>query len=342
MERKLASVQKVADVQPIEGADKIEVATILGWKVVVLKGDFRPGDLCVYCEIDSVLPDKPEFEFLRPKKFRVKTIKLKGQISQGIAFPMSILPPHPEPYNEYMVGDDVTEIMGVTKFEIPIPTHLSGEIKGAFPGIVPKTDETRIQSAPGLLEEIKGLPVYITQKVDGTSATFLKYDGEVLVCSRNVNLKESEGNAYWKVYRDNPGLQKAVEEAVYPVMGGPLAIQGEVAGPGIQGNPMGLKELKLFVFNVYSIAEHKYLNFDEVVAFCKVYGLDMVPILLTTTPFDFTLEQLLEMAKGKYPSGKNQEGIVIRPMVEKVSKALDYGRMSFKVVNNDYLLKDEQ
>jgi RNA ligase (TIGR02306 family) len=91
--RKLASIQKIVDIRPIDGADKIEVAQVLGWEVVVAKKDeFKVGDLVIYIEIDSIVPDKSEFDFLRDRKFRVRTIKLRKQVSQGLILPLSILP----------------------------------------------------------------------------------------------------------------------------------------------------------------------------------------------------------------------------------------------------------
>ena len=147
--RKLASIQKIKNIEPIEGADLIEKATVLGWQLVVKKDDFEIGDYCVYCEIDSILPEKPEFEFLRPRHFRIKTIKMKGQISQGITFPLSIIPNYQDLNVEE--GTDVTDIMGVAKYEPPISINMKGQVKGGFPGFIPKTDETRIQSVPDIL-----------------------------------------------------------------------------------------------------------------------------------------------------------------------------------------------
>ena len=100
--RKLASTQTVNAAEPIPNADAIERVRVLGWWVVVKKGEVRPGDKVVYCEIDSLLPERPEFEFLRassfkpahddiPAGFRIKTVKLRGQVSQGICFPLAIL-----------------------------------------------------------------------------------------------------------------------------------------------------------------------------------------------------------------------------------------------------------
>lgn len=183
MERKLASIQKVREVKPIKNADAIEVARVNNWDVVVKKGEYKPGDLCVYCEVDSFLPEKPEFEFLRKSSykkmgdvggFRLKTIKMRGQISQGLLLPLSVLNSDETPYSGVWVeGDDVTEMLGIVKYEPPIPAELAGKMKGNFPSFVVKTDEERIQNMTDEFEQIKklqreqGVKFYETEKLDG-------------------------------------------------------------------------------------------------------------------------------------------------------------------------------
>ncbi len=170
MERKLATIQKITNIRPIEGADKIEQVSVRGWNVVVKKGEFNENALCVYMEIDSLLPERPEFEFLRPRKFRIRTMKLKGSISQGIAFPFTILP---EEYQlqklagDVSIGEDVTEILGITKYEEPIPACLGGTAKGRFPSHSIKTDEERIQNLTELFPEYKKYTWVATEKLDG-------------------------------------------------------------------------------------------------------------------------------------------------------------------------------
>jgi hypothetical protein len=194
--RKLASIQRIISINEIKDAQNIETATILGWQVVVKKNEFKESDLVVYCEIDSVLPDKPEFEFLRERKFRIKTIKLRGKISQGICFPLSILPEK----TKISEDKDVTEILGITKFEpyqeqqrlarqtgkIRYPDCMPQFVQRfihkfkffrnyyrensgqkTFPSLIPKTDETRVQVLQPLLTKYKGIKCYITEKVDG-------------------------------------------------------------------------------------------------------------------------------------------------------------------------------
>jgi RNA ligase (TIGR02306 family) len=165
--RKLASIQKIKSLEPIEGADAIEKATVLGWQLAVKKGEFKVGDLAVYCEIDSLLPDRPEFAFLKPRGMRIRTIRLRGQVSQGICFPLSILPEDIEPQEDM----DVTEILGITKYEPPIPAYLSGKVKGKFPSFIPKTDETRVQVLQKVLDKYQGISCYVSEKLDGSSAT---------------------------------------------------------------------------------------------------------------------------------------------------------------------------
>jgi RNA ligase (TIGR02306 family) len=182
--RKLASIQTVNAAEPIPGADAIERVRVLGWWVVVKKGEFRPGDRVVYCEIDSLLPVRPEFEFLRassfkpaqadaaggvtlPAGFRIKTVKLRGQVSQGICFPLSVLPPG-APADE---GADVTEALGVLKWEPPQTVGMGGRVKGGFPGFLPKTDETRVQVLEDVIARHRGREFFVTEKLDGTSFT---------------------------------------------------------------------------------------------------------------------------------------------------------------------------
>ena len=339
MERKLASVQRVVEIIPIEGADNIELAKVLGWQCVIKKGSFEAGDLGIYCEVDSFLPVSPEYEFLRKgcyrkfangeEGFRIKTIKLRGKLSQGL-----LLPGEPFKDSQWLpVGTDVTEMLGIKKFEPPIPACLSGQVLGNFPGFIPKTDEIRIQAEPGVIAELMGKDVYITTKMDGSSMTVYKSGDHFGVCSRNLELKDTEGNSQWS-------LAKRYALDSNPLMEG-IAIQGEIVGPGIQKNPLQLREVELFVFNVFDIKAGKYLNFHDATERVKLLGLKFVPVEYIGE-FNFTLGALLEKASGKYPgTTNNKEGIVIRPVTEEWSAALN-GRLSTKVINNDYLLKDEE
>lgn len=333
MARKLVSIQRIAGLSPIKGADKIEMAQILGWELVIKKGDFAVGDLCVYFEIDSKLPDRDEFEFVKKRsKLRVRTIKLRGQISQGLAMPLSILNGfYDGPIEE---GIEVTEALNVIKYEPPIPASLGGTAKGYFPGFLVKTDETRVQVLQELLTLYKGQVFYVAEKLDGSSVTYYMKDGEFGVCSRNLNLKESDTNTFWQVAR-----AKGIEEKLAS-LGKNIAIQGELIGEGVQKNKYNLRGHDVRFFNVFDIDKYRYYDFSDFVGTIEGLGLTTVPIISTDFVLTDSIPALVEMARQKSTLNPSvhQEGYVLRPLVED-----SYGndRVSFKAINPDFLLKYE-
>jgi len=327
--RKLASIQKIKALESIEGADAIEKAQVLGWQLVVKKGEFKVGDLCVYCEIDSILPEKPEFEFLKPRKMRIKTIKLRGQVSQGICFPLSFLPDG----TKIEEGLNVTELMGVKKFEPPIPACLEGKMKGRFPSFIPKTDEPRIQIWEEIIDKNKGEKCYITEKIDGSSATYFIKDDEFGVCSRNLELYEDSENTFWKVAREQDIENKLRS------LNGNFALQGELVGENIQKNTLKLKGQDVFFFNIFDIDKYRYLDYKELFATLKQLDLKPVPFVQEDYILENDVNKLVELSIGKSLINKDgwREGIVIRSLTE---KRVDSGeRFSFKVVNPKFLLK---
>ena len=174
--RKLASIQRIWKIEPIECADRIELAHVLGWQCVVNKGQFQEMDLAVYFEVDSFLPIAPEFEFLRMSSyrktdimgegFRLRTMKFRGQISQGLLLPVSTFPAIP---TDAELGMDVTELLGVKKWEIEERITTGGTMIGTLPYDIPHTDETRVQAEPDLIQAFTGLEYYISTKMDGSS-----------------------------------------------------------------------------------------------------------------------------------------------------------------------------
>lgn len=341
MERKLASVQRVLERLPIENADAIELARINGWQCVVKKGEFEVGDLGIFFEIDAIPPDLPLFAFLwtsrtaeqpqpRPTSFRIRTIRLRGVLSQGLLLPLHHFADLPESLAE---GDDLTQHLGVGKWEPPVPANM-GEARGSFPPLVRKTDEHRIQSFPRVLEELYGKPYVITLKCDGTSATYCidPRTDEFHACGRNQSVQEGE-NHYWHIARKYE-LEQVLRRAPH------LAVQGEICGPGIQKNRLWLKELGFFAFNVYDQQQGRYLDHDPARAFLQESGIPAVPVLEEGEAFAHTQESLLALAEGKYPGTQNErEGIVIRPRTERNSYVLQ-GRLSFKAISNRFLLKE--
>jgi RNA ligase (TIGR02306 family) len=325
---KLASIQVITDIREIPGADRIEAATVLGYQTVIKKGEFRPGDLCVWHEPDTVVAERPEYEFLRKQRFRLKVSRFKGQVSQGLALPLHVLPP-----GNYSAGDDATELVGIRKYEKPMPANLVGVAKGAFPSWIAKTDEPNLRSFPDALAEFAGRRCVITQKVDGTSGTFYLRNGQFGVCTRNLELLEDASNAFWQVAQSF-----RVREAL-TTLGGDFALQGEVHGEGIQTNPLRLHGVGLAVFNLFDIARHQYLGHARLAEFCSATGLPMVRVVWQGE-FRFTLDELVRLANEQlYASGEPAEGIVIRPFEEARSLLLPNSRLSAKVISERYALK---
>ena len=273
--RKLATVRTVAEIRPIEGADMIVLAVVDGWKCVVKKDEFKAGDSAVYCEIDSFLPVRPEFEFLRKSSFkrmdekegfRLRTVKLRGQISQGLLLPISVLDRDAE------IGEDVTEELGIEKYEAPIPTCLAGQVVGPFPVTVKKTDEERIQNLAVDFESYKEKTFYVTEKLDGTSFTAI-FDSELAVCGRNWQLAADDSNSLWLI-ANRLELAERMK-----ALGRRIAFQGELVGPGIQGNRYKLKQTELFVFNVFDLDAFAYVEKEEAASICEQLNLQTVPFI---------------------------------------------------------------
>ncbi len=334
--RKLASIQKIKAVEPIENADAIEIAHVLGWQLIVKKGEFLPGDLAVYCEIDSLMPEKPEFEFLKPRGMRIRTIRLRGQISQGICFPLSILP------DEFVVEEDAncTEALGITLYEPPMPACLSGIAKGKFPSFIPKTDETRVQVLQKLLDKYNGEKCYVTEKLDGSSTTYFIHNGEFGVCSRNLELLETEENSYWSVAR-----QMDIENKLRS-LNKDFAIQGELIGEGIQDNKLKIRGQTIRFFNAFDISRFEYLPFQQFADLMELLQLPTVPIVSTDYELENDVDAIIRMAtiRSNVRPEVWAEGIVIRPLHEKLDLLLsnenfNNGRVSFKAINPEFLLK---
>ena len=373
--RKLATIQKILDIKPIEGADRIEVATILGWHVVIKKGEFKVGDLCVYFEVDSLLPPLPEFDFLKStgiksiigedhkehSGYRLKTIKLRKQISQGLAFPTTILK------RNHKEGDDVTDELGVIKYErfiesTNMPSHrvpiifpdwlpvqigifikrlspklavlLWGRRMKPFPSFIPKTDETRIQNFPSVLTRHKDKIFYMTEKLDGSSITVFHKNGELGVCSRSILLPRDIENKFWK-----PIIALNIEEKLAKM--GNFAIQGELVGESIQENKLNIKGQKVYFFNVYNINTGKYLDYNKFTTFCKELGVETVPVISDSFSLMDKVDDMVTVATRKSMINQNTwtEGIILRPLVESTDE--DLGRLSFKVINPEFLLAEK-
>jgi len=343
--RKLATIRIIDEIRPIPNADAIETAVVGGWQVVIRKGEFKAGERAVYCEIDSWMPhaiapflskgSEPR-EFGGVKGQRLRTITLRGQISQGLLLPVSIL-------GEPPAGgfpEDLSGLLGIKLWEPQIPANIAGEARGNFPARVPKTDQERIQNLAENLTAWQGMSFEITEKLDGTSCTFFLDSGKqpdaFHACGRNWDYLPDQNNAFWKFAADN---ELAARMENLGLAG--FAIQGEFIGPGIQGNKYNLMRPDFFAFDIYDTNQGRYLLRDERMALIEKLGLRHVPTVDPAFTFPETISQpvayigtLLASADG--PSALNparpREGIVL--------KALRDGGIHFKVISNRFLLKE--
>lgn len=365
--RQLATIQTISKIEEIPGADKVELAHIKGWQCVVNKGDFKADDLCVFFEIDSLLPaDNPVFDFMAKgnsvrtvtvdgkeyKGYKLKTRRLLGQLSQGLALPVTPFN-WPDGIAAIKYETDVSDVLGIVKWEAPLSANLTGQVRGTYPSFIPKTDEERIQNCSKILEDFDGDDFYVTEKLDGSSMTVFKSSVETPntcedpnmsnaaifeefhVCSRNMDLRETEGNTFWRVARDLD-LENKIPVGI--------AVQGELVGEGIQGNPLKLTGQHFYAFGVYIIGAGRYMDYGEMKAFLTEKGIEMVPTVAENLSLNFTMDEVLKMADG--PSRLNKEakreGLVFRPLKEskyRVPRGLS--RLSFKAISNDYLLSEK-
>jgi RNA ligase (TIGR02306 family) len=399
--RKLASFRTVSEILPIEGADKIEIAKIDGWQVVTQKGWATPGKLVIYFEVDSFLPIRPEFEFLRKsgyrahpeigEGFRLKTIKLRGELSQGLIMPINeLFPPMENPDDvgkwglwnsaigprklEYVPrpneesqpnvaledGEDLTEVLKVKLWEAPIKACLKGMARGNFPSFIPKTDQERVQNLKKYFGRWdKDRRYQVTLKLDGSSMTvyrrrlFMNAEGglttdrenatyempaEIGVCSRNLDLKRDDTSVFFKVF-DMENLEEKIN-AIANHLNEDIALQGEVMGPGVQGNREKFPEYRFYVYDIWSITKQAYKDPSATWVLCDNFGLRHVPLVMnlgslaTILGNDDPMERFLELAKQKSINHDVAEGVVL--------KAMGPGpRHSFKVINNDFLLAEK-
>lgn len=329
--RKLASIRKVDEKIPIQGADNIETIVVDGWKVVVKKGEFQVGEVAVYFEIDSWVPTniapflskgKPPKEYKSIKGERLTTAKFRGQLSQGLLLPITILGEN----FDCTLGRDVTEELGIQKYE-SLEILANSSVRTKFPLYIPKTDQERIQNLKNELSnwKNKNLKWEVTEKLDGTSMTIYMMDNIFGVCSRNFNLIEDPKDIMWNVAR-----KMNIEEKL---KGKNIALQGELIGVKIQKNRYNIHGTEFRLFDIYDIDERRYLNAFERGAIAEQLELKHCPVIgIYTFSDDETVETLLDMADGKSSlNNTEREGLVFKCVDE---------HTSFKVISNKFLLKN--
>lgn len=330
---KLATIVMVSDITPIPDADKIVKAMMTdnAWQVVVPKDSFVVGQLGIYFVIDSVVDStNPALAFMAARKNIVWPVRLKKQLSQGLLVPLSALTHWGVDPASVKQGDDVTEVTKTTKRVREEDSVNNPQAAGGFPShVVSQTDELNLLSYKGVFNELKGQPVTITLKMDGSSSTFLNLDGEFVACSRRLKLKPDAENGWNRlaVKHDLKGLLNTNPT---------LVIQAEVVGPKFNGNRLSLAQEDLYVFDVFDTVTRAYRSFNEMKMLCDCAGLKAVPVVWQGV-FNFdSIDQLVELAsKQKYQNGKPAEGIVIR--ADSGAWSHDLGkRLSVKVINPDY------
>lgn len=331
VERQLVTLDNIADIRPIADADAIEAATVRDWTVVVRKGEFEVGDVVLYFEIDSLLPlDDERFAFLAPRGekivdgtryHRLKTARLRGTYSQGLVLSA-------EQFVDEIAArqNTLADLMGVIKYEPPIPADLAGKIIGPFPTeFAPKTDAERVQNLGNAWYTIKSYNWYATEKIDGASVTYIKDNGKLRVCSRNWELEEDPDNTLWRL---------AEEYKIADILEDGWTIQAEVYGEGIQGNRLGIKGQKLAVFAILHNDKYQW-SWPGVFADFAVPRLDL--------KLPDTIAEAVEQADGLksiVSPSRYAEGIVWHTSTGERIAELDY-RDCFKVISNKYLLKEK-
>jgi len=333
--RNLVTIETVGDVFPIKGADSIEVVTVRGWRVVTKIGEFRPGDRCVYFEIDSLLPlDDARFAFLTPRGtkevkgrayHRLKTARLRGVYSQGLVMPVTDF----TELAEYRpVG--LAERLGVIKYEPPAVLS-GGEIIGVFPErLGRKTDSERAQNLVEVWDEIvAGGPWVATEKIDGTSMSVFRDNAGVLhVCGRNYEIADG-ANLYWRTVRSYE-----IDALLEPGEG----VQGELFGEGIQKNPLRMNGVHLAIFNF--LRDGGPVGRRSWPDWTKRLAVPELPLTLPTDP-DVAVAQA-ERVQSQFSHGRGllAEGVVWHQADGHCLDVLD-GRSTFKVISNRYLVKHD-
>lgn len=373
-DRVLARVVRIDDVKTHPNADSLDLALVGGWQCVIKRGEYQAGDLAIYIEVDSMVPvDNPIFEFLRGRNMeerdgkeysRIKTMKLRKELSQGL-----IVPVHAAGSPEPKVDEDVTDRMGILKYVKPSEqAAINGGNKGdrtgtsklGFPNFIPKTDQARVQNIKMAYENAytKGEKFEVTFKLDGSSLTIWHKDGDTGVASRNVGFRlEDEkigfftavknffkGHGWKRVIKKDSNHFTAMAEELdlgkrLREFGLNIALQGELVAPNIQGNFEGVDKPEYFVYDIYNISESRYYLPEERLATLNTLNskggmkIKHVPVYLWNVGVPAEMESVIKMASGESAlNGKYREGLVFKSM------SRDF---SFKVISNEYLLKEE-
>jgi RNA ligase (TIGR02306 family) len=383
--RRLVSVRTVDSLEPIDGADAIETAMVGGWCVVVKKGEFSPGDLGVFFEIDSFLPmDDPRFSFLHKNAIkwnnttgmRIKSIRLRGQLSQGLILPLSVFPEISASIDGKTTDEidlmDFTELVKVVKWEPIAGVSMGGVPRGNFPSFLAKSDQDRYQGLAKAFNKI----IEHNRDPNNTVITFeksIKLDGSSItvynsplyersgVCSRNIDLVETESNIFWRLarqYKLLETLELLHAAGTAGTAGGGIAIQGEIFGLGVNGNHEGIDRIEFRIFDIYLIAsadgkwpggfvypETRRMLIDAMNELRAEKGwapLEQVPILDAECRIDHDpdniMAELQASSEGASLYAPSREGVVYKSNSPVVGVGSPHQPFTFKAISNTYLL----
>lgn len=343
------TLEPITKIEDIPGRDKIVLATVRGWKCIVKKDEFKVGDIGVFFPPDSLLPDNDtRFEFMRSRYFRVKTMKMAGVISQGLLLPVTMFP-------EILDECDIAKLLNVSKYEKPEEAKLKigGNAVGLFPANYRKTDQERVQNLSNIYHDLQAFSYEITEKLDGTSCTIILEKGkDIRVCSRNLELKEEDDNLYWKVAREmfpKEGFNRGFWDLNYA---DGVALQGEIIGPGVQGNKYRLDKNEFYLFDIYTPSQGYLSPIIRGVewALGLPLGVKRVPVIWDGFKLPSSIDDLILMAcdHGKASrvfGGTKMEGLVFKSEHHGSigNKKITFMNeiISFKVINNEWLLENE-
>ncbi len=362
----ITKVEVIKEVNPHPNADRLELAKVRGWHCVVSKGVYKPGDLCVYIPIDSVLPQALEetlFSNAKVKltKGRIKTIRLRGAVSQGLVASIETIGNYLNDSN-LKEGDELTEALEIKKWE-PAPPKFQ-QFKG-----MKKSTKKQVNPHFGKYTDLQNIKNYdelfkpedyvaVTEKIHGTNFragwvpfyadTFWKkvkkFFGvapgfEFVYGSHNVQLQ----GKHQQIYYDTNVYYKTVQQ--YDLMNKipfGYVVYGEIYGDGIQKNyNYGLRqETGLVVFDIKTFIDTEsqnghYMSYDNAMAMCSLWNLPKVPLLYRGKFQDLNIESLYKGSSTLSREQKVREGVVICAETEENTYA---GRKKLKCINPEYLL----
>ncbi|MFY9345753.1 MAG: RNA ligase (ATP) [Planctomycetota bacterium] len=327
----IVPVAAIDAIAPHPNADRLEIATVLGWQVVVPKGRYQPGTKVVYFPPDAIVPKEHSDRFGVTQYLangRVKCARLRGVPSYGFLFP-------PDDAN-VAIGTDLAAHYGIKKWLPPARPMLHGAALPDHPSFPRYTDLENLRNFPGVLAA--GEEVVLTEKVHGTNVRVGLVRGERMAGSHNIRRAEPtervNENPYWL-----PWTMAPVEALLthFAKTSERVVLFGEVYGRSVQSFHYGAIDTMQFAAFDLLVGE-KFLDWAELQAALRQFAVPAVPELWRGP---FALATVAQHAGGKttFDAEHIREGVVVRPLVERWDERV--GRVVMKYLSDDYLLDDK-